>query len=166
MILALIVRQTNLRLIMLWIHFCRTWKKINASMLPIVAKVEAINMMVMSKFNFFLCNLTIPIVSLKSLEDNIVKYIRNWFGLNKSSNISCSFLRNSGVLVSWIPRLFTLPKRFLFFYLFWIPMTRRPSTALVHLLIYTCINERPPKSATTMMDLRLLDIWLMSTVEW
>ena len=61
-------------------------------MLPIVAKVGAINMMVMSKFNFFLCNLTIPIASLKSLEDNIVKYIRNWFGLNKSSNRDIMFI--------------------------------------------------------------------------
>ena len=32
------------------------------------------------------------IVTLKSLEDNIVKYIRNWFGLNKSSNRDIMFI--------------------------------------------------------------------------
>lgn len=66
--------------------------KINASELPIVSKVEAINMMVMSKFNFYLCNMSIPVTTLKKLEDNIVKHVRNWFGLNKSSNRDIMFL--------------------------------------------------------------------------
>ena len=49
-------------------------------------------MMVMSKFNFYLCNLSIPIASLKRLEDNIVKHVRNWLSLNKSSNRDIMFI--------------------------------------------------------------------------
>ena len=83
-------------------------------MLPILAKVEAINMMVMSKYNFFLCNLTIPLASLKSLEDKIVKYIRNWFGLNKSSNRDTMFIlmKLGGLkLVSWTPTSIYIAKK-------------------------------------------------------
>lgn len=70
----------------------QTLCKISNSVLPVVAKVEAINMMVMSKLNFYLCNVSIPISTLKTLEDKIVSLIRNWFGLNKSSNRDIMFI--------------------------------------------------------------------------
>ena len=61
-------------------------------MLPIVAKFEAINIMVMSKLNFYLSNVTMSLSQLTVLEDEIVKFIRSWFGLNNSSNRDIMFI--------------------------------------------------------------------------
>ena len=54
--------------------------KIDSSVLPILAKLEAINIMVMSKLNFYLGNVTMSLSQLTVLEDEIVKFIRSWFG--------------------------------------------------------------------------------------
>ena len=68
--------------------------KIDSSALPIVAKLEAINsyIMVMSKLNFYLSNVTMSLSQLTVLEDEIVKFIRSWFGLNNSINRDIMFL--------------------------------------------------------------------------
>ena len=66
--------------------------KIDSSVLPIVAKLEAINIMVMSELNFYLSNVTMSLLQLTVLEDEIVKFIRSWFGLNNSSNRDIMFI--------------------------------------------------------------------------
>ena len=66
--------------------------KIDSSVLHIVAKLEAINIMFMSKLNFYLSNVTMSLSQLTVLEDEIVKFIRSWFGLNNSSNRDIMFI--------------------------------------------------------------------------
>ena len=46
----------------------------------------------MSKLNFYLSNVTMSLSQLTVLEDEIVKFIRSWFGLNNSSNREIMFI--------------------------------------------------------------------------
>ena len=91
--------------------------KIDSSVLPIVAKLEVINIMVMSRLNFYLINVTMSLSQLTVLEDEIVKFIRSWFGLNNSSNRDIMFIPGKfGGLGVIIPLPHTLLKRCRFCY--------------------------------------------------
>ena len=48
--------------------------------------------MVMSKLNFYLSNVTRSLSQLTVLEDEIVKFIRSWFGVNNSTNRDIMFI--------------------------------------------------------------------------
>jgi hypothetical protein len=48
--------------------------------------------MAISKLNFYFCNITFPLKNLLAMEDSIVKCIREWFNLNKSSNRDIIFI--------------------------------------------------------------------------
>ena len=60
-------------------------KKIDISFLPSSAKLEAINMMCLSKLNFYFPNLTFSEKELTTIENEVISYARHWLGLNKSS---------------------------------------------------------------------------------
>ncbi|KAJ8033952.1 Retrovirus-related Pol polyprotein from type-2 retrotransposable element R2DM [Holothuria leucospilota] len=77
------------------IEFHNTLRKINECPLPVSAKIQAANDMAISKLNFYFSNITFPAKTLANMEDNIVKYIREWFHLNKSSNRDIIFLPSS-----------------------------------------------------------------------
>ncbi|KAJ8037044.1 Retrovirus-related Pol polyprotein from type-2 retrotransposable element R2DM [Holothuria leucospilota] len=77
------------------IEFHNTLRKINECPLPVSAKIQAVNDMAISKLNFYFSNITFPVKTLANMEDNIVKYIREWFHLNKSSNRDIIFLPSS-----------------------------------------------------------------------
>jgi hypothetical protein len=76
-------------------EFHTTLTKINDSLLPIVANVQAINQMAISKLNFYFPNISFPLKTLIAMEDSIVKYIRIWFKFNKSSNRDIIFIPSS-----------------------------------------------------------------------
>ena len=72
--------------------FLKFWTKSIRRCFLFVAKLEAINIMVMSKLNFYLSNVTMLLSQLTVLEDEIVKFIRSWFDLNNSSNRDIMFI--------------------------------------------------------------------------
>ena len=70
-------------------------EKIDISLLPTSAKLDAINVMCLSKLNFYFPNLMFLEKELNQLEDEIVLYVRSWLGLNKSSSRSFFFTAKS-----------------------------------------------------------------------
>jgi hypothetical protein len=79
--------------------FKSTMDKIDAAPLPLVAKLQAINIMACSKLNFFFPNLTFSVKKIKEMEDYIVRHVRGWLKLNKSSTRSFMFSpRHEGAL--------------------------------------------------------------------
>ena len=71
--------------------FKDTLAKINACLLPNSAKVQAINVMCISRLNFYFPNMSFPECVLQECEDMLVDAIRSWFDLNKSSTRSFMF---------------------------------------------------------------------------
>eukprot|EP00745_Piridium_sociabile_P024546 TRINITY_DN38897_c0_g1_i6.p1 TRINITY_DN38897_c0_g1~~TRINITY_DN38897_c0_g1_i6.p1 ORF type:complete len:597 (-),score=89.74 TRINITY_DN38897_c0_g1_i6:48-1838(-) len=69
--------------------------KIDASPLPVTAKLQAVSIMCCSKLNFYFANLTFSVQSLKVLEDAVVKCARSWLQLNDSSTRSFMFTPRS-----------------------------------------------------------------------
>ena len=57
----------------------------NQAPLPIVAKLQAVNDMAVSKLNFYFSNLSFPVKTMSTMEDGILKYVCEWMHLNKSS---------------------------------------------------------------------------------
>ena len=70
-------------------------KQIDISFLPNFAKIEAINVICLSKLNFYFPNLIFSEKELATLEDEVVSYVRHWLGLNKSSTRSYFFTAKS-----------------------------------------------------------------------
>ena len=69
--------------------------QIDVSLLPSTAKLEAINIMCMSKINFYFPNLIFLEKHLMLLEDLIVGYARHWLSLNNSSTRAFFFTPQS-----------------------------------------------------------------------
>ena len=55
------------------------------SPLPIFAKCEAVNIIVMSKLQFYFGNTHFTVKSLLDLEISLVRLVREWFSLNTSA---------------------------------------------------------------------------------
>ena len=72
-------------------QFKETLNKINECPLPNSGKIQALNIMCMSKLNFYFPNMSFPEYVLKEIEDLIVDSIRSWFDLNTSSTRSFMF---------------------------------------------------------------------------
>ena len=72
-------------------EFKDTLDKIDSCSLPNSAKIQAINVMCMSKLNFYFPNMCFPECVLSNIEDMLVDKIRSWFNLNKSSTRSFMF---------------------------------------------------------------------------
>ena len=97
--------------------FLETLDKIDQSLLPSSAKLEAINVVLMSKLVFYFSNLLLHEKDLKVFEDNIVSYARHWLGLNSSSTRAYFFTPKSrGGLGVMNPRIMYYAK-FLSFHL-------------------------------------------------
>ena len=75
--------------------FIDTLKKIDRSLLPSSAKLQAINIMCISKLNFYFANSVFSESELKTLEDEIVSYARHWLKLNNSSARAFFFVPRS-----------------------------------------------------------------------
>ncbi len=73
-------------------EFSHKFEKIDQSLLPITAKLQAINIIAMSQLSFYFSNLSFADKKLKELEDLIVSRVRQWTGLNNSSTRSFMFL--------------------------------------------------------------------------
>ena len=67
-------------------------RKISESPLPVSAKIEAINTILMSKISFYFSNMHFPDILLHNLESAIVYEVRSWLTLNNSSTRSFMFL--------------------------------------------------------------------------
>ena len=66
-------------------------KYISDSPLPIGAKIEAINTILMSKLTFYFSNITFSEKRLQDMESLIVNAVRQWLRLNKSSTRAFMF---------------------------------------------------------------------------
>ena len=87
-------------------EFVETLVKIDKSLLPVSAKIEAINTMCMSKLNFFFPNSIFLEKDLDNLENEIVSYVRHWLKLNSSSTRTFMFTpRSKGGLGIINPRV-------------------------------------------------------------
>ena len=84
-------------------EFRETINNISECSLPNSAKVQAINIMCMSKLSFYFPNISFPENVLKELEDIIVDQIRTWFDLNSSTTRSFIFT-SKACFVLGIPR--------------------------------------------------------------
>ena len=76
-------------------EFKDTLDKIDSCSLPNSAKIQAINVMCMSKLKFYYPNLHFTEKKLKEIEDIIVGYARHWLELNSSSTRSFFFTPKS-----------------------------------------------------------------------
>ena len=86
--------------------FKDTMKQIDRSLLPITAKLQAVNIMAISKLNFFFPNTIFSENELKELEDEIVSSARHWLKLNDSSSRAFFFTpRSKGGLGLINPRV-------------------------------------------------------------
>ena len=65
-------------------------QRISESPLPVVAKIDAINKIIMSKFSFYFPNMPFPDIVLKQIETGVVFELRAWLTLNKSG--TCAFM--------------------------------------------------------------------------
>ena len=72
-------------------QYTDTLQKIDNSVLPTSAKIEAINVMCTSKISFYFPNLLFSEKDLMSIENSIVSLVRQWLGLNSSSTRSFFF---------------------------------------------------------------------------
>ena len=70
-------------------------EKIDVARIPSSAKLEAINLMCLSKLNFYFPNLMFSEKELTTLEDEVISYARHWLSLNKSSTRSYFFTARS-----------------------------------------------------------------------
>ena len=75
--------------------FKDTMKQIDRSFLPITAKIQAVNIMAISKLNFYFPNTVFSESQLKDLEDEIVSSARHWLSLNNSSSRAFFFTPRS-----------------------------------------------------------------------
>ena len=81
-------------------------ERIDTSLLPTTAKLDAVNVMCISKLNFYFSNLFFSEKQLLTLEDEIVKCVRHWLQLNNSSTRSFFFTpRSKGGLGITNPRV-------------------------------------------------------------
>ena len=91
-------------------EFKSTLDKIDASPLPVTAKLQAINTMACSKLTFHFPNIPFTVKALKEMEDQIVGCVRSWLKLNTSSTRSFMFSpRAEGGLGICNPSLSTQP---------------------------------------------------------
>ena len=67
-------------------------QRLSESPLPVAAKIDAINKIIMSKFNFYFCNMFFPDKLLMQIESEIVSEVRYWLTLNKSSTRAFMFI--------------------------------------------------------------------------
>ena len=67
-------------------------QKISSSPLPIAAKLEAVNAILISKLNFYFCNIQFTEKLLKLFENKIVQEVRHWLALNNSCTRAFMFL--------------------------------------------------------------------------
>ena len=73
-------------------QFHTNMQRISQSPLPIAAKIEAINTILISKLSFYFANMHFPDNILYQIESCIVYEVRQWLALNNSSTRSCMFL--------------------------------------------------------------------------
>ena len=66
-------------------------KMLHASLLPISAKLEAINNVYLHKVSFYFPSLMFTVKELTEIEDSIVFYLRDWLKINSSSTRSYFF---------------------------------------------------------------------------
>ena len=93
-------------------------KQIDRSLLPITAKLQAVNIMAISKLNFFFPNTIFSENELKELEDDIVSSARHWLKLNNSSSRAFFFTpRSKGGLGLINPRVSYYYAKYLQFHL-------------------------------------------------
>ena len=76
----------------LLVEFSQNLEKINASPLPIGAKLQSVNTILLSKLGFYFSNLNFAEKQLKDVENQIVRNVRDWLALNNSSTRSFMFL--------------------------------------------------------------------------
>ena len=67
-------------------------QKIYKSPLPIFAKCEAVNIIVISKLQFYFSNTHFTVKSLLDLENSLVRLVHEWFSLNTSAARSFMFV--------------------------------------------------------------------------
>ena len=72
-------------------------QRIDKSPLPIFAKCKAVNMIVMSKLQFYFSNTHFTVKSLLDLENLLVRLVREWFSLNTSATHSFMFVPKCNV---------------------------------------------------------------------
>ena len=76
-------------------EFSTMLHKIDISLLPTSAKLEAINVLCMSRLSFSFPNLIYLEKQLSEIEDNIIDYARHWLSLNNSSTRAFFFTPRS-----------------------------------------------------------------------
>ena len=75
--------------------FTTRLEEIDKSPLPVIAKIEAINIMICAALESKFCNASIPIQKLKWYEDEIVRHVRKWLGMNNNANRKFMFVAKS-----------------------------------------------------------------------
>ena len=97
-------------------EFEETLQKIDLSPLPVATKLQAINIMAMSRLHFYFPNMTFTEKALSELEDATVCKVRSWLDLNDSSTRKIMFSpRNKGGLGILNPRIMYHAKKLAFF---------------------------------------------------